>query len=132
MWKRLFFESGELEPSATESDALKRGRYLALGPAHCGACHTPRNLLGGRDTDRRFEGGVGPGGEKIPPITSEILSTRGWTSDDLIYALRTGIKPDGDVMGGTMAEVVRDGTRYWTDADLAAIAKYLMKMEVGR
>ena len=125
-WKRLFFDDGEFTPTADKSAAWNRGRYLAEGPGHCGACHTPRNPLGGRKTDAQYEGGKGPAGEKIPAITTAALRKAGWTKDDLIYALRTGIAPDGDLFGGSMAEVVRDGTQYWFDDDLRAIVEYLM------
>ncbi len=130
VWKAMYFDTQELEPVEDKSDAWNRGRYLARGPAHCGACHTPRNLLGARETAERYEGGVGPGGEKIPAITPGALSEKGWVHDDLVYALRTGIMPDGDVFGGSMVEVIRDGTQFWSDADLAALAEYLMDSEV--
>lgn len=131
VWKAMFFDNGQLDPVADKSEAWNRGRYLARGPAHCGACHTPRNLLGGRQTNQRYAGGVGPGAEKIPTITPEALTEKGWAKDDLVYALRTGIMPDGDVFGGSMVEVVRDGTRFWSDDDLAALVEYLMDSEVG-
>lgn len=129
-WQRMFFEAGELEPVPAKSEAWNRGRFLAQGPAHCGACHTPRNLLGGRIEARRYEGGVGPGGEKIPAITASALAERGWSREDLVYSLRTSVMPDGDSFGGSMAEVVGDGTRYWSDADLAALAEYIFDPEV--
>lgn len=129
LWKRLFFEPGRLEPIEGRSESWNRGRYLARGPAHCGACHTPRNLLGGRETGRRYAGAVGPGAEKIPPITPDALAAEGWAADDIVYALRSGIMPDGDVFGGAMAEVVRDGTRFWSDADLAALVEYILNPE---
>jgi mono/diheme cytochrome c family protein len=131
IWKIMFFDPRQLEPVEGKSEAWNRGRYLARGPAHCGACHTPRNLLGGRETDQRYGGGVGPESEKIPPITPEALVADGWTRDDLVYALRTGIMPDGDVFGGSMVEVVRDSTRFWSDTDLAALVEYLMDSEAG-
>lgn len=31
-----------------------------------------------------------------------------------------------------MAEVIRDGTRYWSDADIAALVEYLMDPEKQR
>ncbi len=131
VWQRMFFEAGELDPVPAKSDSWNRGRVLAQGPAHCGACHTPRNLLGARIESQRYEGGEGPGGEKIPAITATVLEERGWTKEDLIYALRTGVMPDGDNFGGSMAEVVVDGTRYWTDADLSALAEYIFHPEVN-
>lgn len=131
VWQRMFFTEEPLKEISGKSDAWNRGRYLANGPAHCGACHTPRNLLGGRKTDQKYTGGKGTGGEKIPAITIETLKERKWSKDDLSYALRTGIKPDGDVFGGSMGEVVRDATRYWTDQDLDAIATYIMSEDIG-
>ncbi len=129
-WKRMFFEQEELQPASDRSEAWNRGRYLARGPAHCGACHTPRNALGARQKDRRYAGGVGPGDEKIPAITPEALARRGWTKDDLVFALRSGIMPDGDTFGGSMAEVVQESTQFWSDDDLAALAEYILDAEV--
>lgn len=128
-WKRLFFEPGQLAGAPGKSERWTRGRYLARGPGHCGACHTPRNALGGRETDRRYAGGTGPGDEKIPAITPPALEAEGWSKDTLIFALRSGMMPDGDVFGGSMAEVVRGGTRFWSDADLAALVDYIMDPE---
>ena len=45
-WKILFFRPSEFQRVAGKSDEWNRGAYLALGLSHCGACHTPRNLLG--------------------------------------------------------------------------------------
>ena len=126
----MFFEPEQLQPAPDRSEAWNRGRYLARGPAHCGACHTPRNALGAGQAERRYSGGIGPGDEKIPAITPEALTKRGWTKDDLIYALRSGIMPDGDTFGGSMAEVVRESTRFWSADDLTALAEYLSDAEV--
>ena len=130
-WKRLFLERGLIEPVADRTDAWNRGRYLAEAAAHCGACHTPRTWLGGRDLGRKYQGGNGPGGEKIPPITPTALSQAKWDADGLRYALRTGLTQSGDVFGESMAEVVRDGTRFWSDADIDAIVTYLMAPNPG-
>lgn len=133
MWKRLYFDPGPLAPAEGRvegrAESWTRGRYLAEAAAHCGACHTPRTLLGGRDPDRKFEGGTGPGDATVPAITPEALERAGWTADDLRYALRSGLTPSGDSLGGSMAEVIRDGTRYWSDADIAALVEYLMDPE---
>ena len=55
------------------------------------------------------------------------LHSAGWTVDDLAYALATGIKPDGDVFGGAMAEVIQDGSQFWSEGDLNAVAAYLLE-----
>lgn len=126
-WKRLYFEIGPLPSDPRRSGEWNRGRYLAEGPGHCGACHTPRGFLGGRIPEERYAGGEGPEEEKIPPITASALIEGGWDADDLAYALRTGLKPDGDVFGGSMAGVVREGTRYWLDSDLSALTTFILK-----
>ena len=49
IWKLMFLRDGwVLEGEVTPQVA--RGRYIAEALAHCGECHTPRNVLGGLDT----------------------------------------------------------------------------------
>ncbi|MBV1864503.1 MAG: hypothetical protein KUG74_08690 [Rhodobacteraceae bacterium] len=45
---------------------------------------------------------------------------------NLAYALETGILPDGDSFGGSMGEVVQNGTSFLSSEDLEAIATYIM------
>ncbi|MFC6673517.1 hypothetical protein [Marinobacterium aestuariivivens] len=40
--------------------------------------------------------------------------------------MSSGITPDGDVLGGSMGEVIRDGTGFLSAEDRKAIATYLM------
>lgn len=49
-----------------------------------------------------------------------------WDEYNLTHALRTGIAPEGDVFGGSMAELVKQGTAFPSDEDLAAMATYIM------
>ncbi len=126
-WQTLFLEPGPYKQDPDQSDAWNRGAFIVNGPGHCVACHTPRNLLGGLEEGSALEGGSGgPGGEKIPPITGEALREAGWTAEDIAYALKTGLTPDGDSMGGSMGEVVSGATSQLTDEDRQAIATYLL------
>ena len=43
--------------------------------------------------------------------------------------LELGLLPNGDAFGGSMAEVVAEGTSFLTDADREAIATYLLDPE---
>jgi mono/diheme cytochrome c family protein len=130
LWRALFWEREPFQPERSKSDAWNRGKYIVEGPGHCGACHTPRNLLGAIRAGFDFQGAEGlPGGGKSPPITAARLKEKGWTIADLKYALKTGVLPDGDAFGGSMGEVVRDGTRFLSDEDLTAIATYLLDTE---
>lgn len=123
-WKNRFLSPGELAPDESRSEQWNRGRYLAEGPAHCGACHTPRGAMGGRDLSRRYQGGVEKVGSNGPDITVATLKANGWNEGDLAWSLRSGIMPDGDTYGSSMAEVVHHGTRFLSNADLAAIDAY--------
>lgn len=130
LWRAMFFDPGSFEPDPGRDELWNRGAYLVTGPAHCGACHTPRNPLGARNVEEALHGADRlPGGGKSPPITEEALRHDGWSRRDLVFALRTGLKPDGDSMGGSMGEVVREGTRFLSDEDLMAIATYLLPNE---
>ena len=127
VWKALFFRPGRYVPDPTRSEAWNRGRYLATGPAHCIACHTPRNLLGALETGQAFDGNRdgGPGG-RTPAITAEELRDEDYDTATLVDALKTGFTPGFDVLGGAMGEVIRDSTSHWADADLEALAAFLL------
>ena len=129
-WQTLFFEPGPFRPIPHRSKLWNRGAYVVTGPGHCVECHTPRNALGGLDRNRLLSGAsAGPDGEKAPAITRDSKSFAKWSSGDLFFALRFGLKPDGDSFSGSMGEVVRDGTAYLSDADLQAITDYLFSPE---
>lgn len=126
-WKNLFFRPQRFEPDAYRSELSNRGAYLATGPGHCVACHSPRNLLGAIEGGRELTGNPagGPGG-RTPAITRAALQAEGYDATTLVEALKTGFTPNFDVLGGAMGEVVRDSTSQWSDADLEAVATYLM------
>ncbi|MEX3316968.1 cytochrome c [Sulfitobacter sp. PS-8MA] len=131
-WRALFNRDPETEPIPGKSDVWNRGRKLVRGAAHCGACHTGRNLAGGRMPDAVFAGNDDlPGGNKAPSILPSDLAAGGWTVRNLAYALKSGVTPSGDVFGGSMGEVVQNGTRFLTPADLEAIATYLLDSDVA-
>ena len=56
VWDALYFKEGEFKPDPQKSPAWNRGAFLVDGPAHCGACHTPKTFLGGDKTDQYLQG----------------------------------------------------------------------------
>ena len=88
--------------------------------------------MGGRNIALKFQGGVGPGAEKVPAVTLDALTSDGWTEDDLKFAFRTGLTPKGDSLGGSMAKVIREGTRFWSDDDIDALTTYLLNLEKAK
>lgn len=127
-WKALFFEQGDNRLIAGKSPSWNRGRYLVNGPSHCGECHTPRNFLGGLQQSARLAGNPkGPNGERIPSlIYSDRNKFSKWSVGDIRFGLETGMKPDGDFLGGSMGEVITNITSKLTQDDLKAITEYLM------
>lgn len=127
LWRALHFDAAPPPQDPARSEAWNRGAWIVEGPGHCGACHTPRGLLGGQDADDALTGSSdGPGGSKVPAITAAALAEKGWTADSLATALQTGLGRSGDAFGGGMGEVVRHSTAWLTPADRAAIAAYLL------
>lgn len=111
--------------------AQARGKYLVqLGG--CTDCHTPGHFLGRPDM-ARFLGGsdVGievPGlGIFVPPnLTPDNDTGLGtWTKDEIVTAIRTGVRPDGRILAPIMPW---RGYASLTDSDAAAIAEYLRSL----
>lgn len=120
-WK-LLFESRDWVLQGDLTPEQERGRYLVEALAHCGECHTPRNALGGLQRDAWLSGAPDPAGKgRVPNITPAGLD---WSEGEIVAMLQSGFTPDYDVVGGEMAEVVRN-TSQLSDEDRAAIAAYL-------
>jgi len=128
IWKALYFSDGQFQPRPEKSQAWNRGAYLVNGPGHCVECHTPRTLLGGLEAEATLEGTAkSPDGEKVPNITNHPTAGIGqWGEMDVAFLLQMGLTPDGDSVGGSMGEVVRDGTSHFTQDDIAAVSTYLL------
>lgn len=126
-WQQLFFAPERFAPDPAKPPGWNRGAYLANAVAHCGECHTPRNLAGALDRARPLVGSEqGPEGELAPNITPDDDTGIGrWTRTDLVWFLQTAGKPDGDDATGLMKEVIDEGYTHVPDADLQAIAEYL-------
>lgn len=124
IWDALYFTDGAYKPDPEKSAAWNRGAYLVNGPAHCGACHTPKTSLGG-DRTRQLLQGADIQGWYAPNITADVtLGIGRWTSDDLVTYLRTGHNRI-TAATGPMAEVVALSSSQMTESDLNAIATYL-------
>ena len=122
-WKWLFFDAGPLAPDPAKSEQVNRGRYLVDALGHCGECHTPRNFLGG-PRKSRYLGGAKLGDDvNAPNITPTRLKKYG--PAELRDILTSGLYADGDVMGETMSEVVKNTTSQLTAPDLDALIAYL-------
>jgi mono/diheme cytochrome c family protein len=122
-WNFLFFDNSGFRPDPAQSPGWNRGRYLVQGPAHCAACHTAKNLLGG-DTRAYLQGGK-LGDWFAPEIAGNPHVGLGqWSVGDITRYLATGSN-DKAVASGPMAEAIEHSTQHLTAVDLQAIATYL-------
>jgi mono/diheme cytochrome c family protein len=122
-WNTLFFKAGPFVPRADKDATWNRGAYLVEGPMHCGACHTPKNLLGG-DKDAVLTGYTLQGWF-APNLTPDVRTGLGtWSNDDIVAYLKTGQNRMA-AASGLMGEEVSLSSSKMTDADLRAIAAYL-------
>jgi mono/diheme cytochrome c family protein len=134
-WKSMFFESARFTPRQDRSAEWNRGAYLVEALGHCGACHSPRNLLGAEKTDQAMAGGWYydkiPGGVvrrwSAVNLTQAQSGLRAWSIGDLTSYLKTG---HGTRAGsfGPMNEVIENSTRNLSDADVRAMAVYLKSL----
>eukprot|EP00913_Durusdinium_trenchii_P021380 g20093.t1 len=123
-WKLLYFNDQPRVALATADDKVKRGQYLVEGPGHCGECHTPRNALGGFESDRWLAGGPNPEGKGTIPNITPGGDIGSWSEAEIVEYLQTGFTPEFDSVGGSMVEVQRN-IAHLPKADIEAIAAYL-------
>ena len=133
-WRWLFFDRAAGAGESGEDERLARGRYLVETLGHCAECHTPRNMLGALKPGLHMAGSrYGPGGISVPNITPDAATGIGsWSEVDLAFFLRTGFTPYGDDVQGEMREAIDDGLRHLTQADLEAMAAYLLALPAIR
>ena len=122
-WKLLFLHKGPYVADAAQSPEWNRGRYLAEGLAHCGACHTPRNRFGAERRDARFGGGEAEGWNAYP-INAASPAPVPWDADALTAFLRQGWHPVHGTARGPMSPVTTDLGSV-PEADARAIAVYV-------
>ncbi len=126
------FAPRETPPPTAPTSGVARGEYLVRAVGHCGECHTPRGMTQAVDNSRFLAGnpkGKGPEGKEVPNITPDKATGIGdWTEEQIAEFVGTGNKPDGDVAGGLMGEVIQGSSAGFKDlskADRLAIARYL-------
>ena len=132
-WNMLFLDSEPYVSDGSKSAEWNRGAYLVKGPAHCGACHTPRNRLGAEIQDRFLQGGLltditGPR-QKLRSwyavdLTPSANGLGNWSKSDLMTYLKSGVSAVGTTFG-PMNEVIGNSTRHLQDEDIEAIVTYL-------
>ncbi len=122
-WKLLFLHHGAFRSDPSQSDDWNRGAYLVEGLGHCGACHTPRNVLGAEKRGEEYAGGESDGWI-APALNAASPAAVPWDAKRLHDFLRNGFDDLHGVAAGPMAPVV-DNLSHVGDGDVRSIATYV-------
>jgi len=112
---------------AVSAEQLQRGQYLVEHVAMCIQCHTPRTAQGELDSARLFQGAPIPIPTPFPMqpwafAAPKIAGLPGWTVDDAIRLLQTGIGARGYAPRPPMPPF------RMTQEDAAAVVAYLKSL----
>ena len=124
-WAALFNPDTRFQPDTSKSPEWNRGAYLAEALAHCGECHTPRNLAFALDNRRKFAGAVTAGWRAFNISSDKSTGVGGWSDDDLAAYLSTGHASGHGTASGPMGEVVDHSFSRMAAEDVRAMMAYL-------
>ncbi len=123
VWKAIYFRDRRFRPDATQTAIWNRGAYLAEGIAHCGACHTPRGVLGAEKSNEAYNGAPVEGWHAYA-INATSPAPMPWTEEALEFYLRHGWQEHHGVARGPMAPVAMNLATA-PGEDVKAIATYI-------
>jgi alcohol dehydrogenase (quinone), cytochrome c subunit len=131
-WDLIFAPRSSYAVKPGHDAAWNRGAYLVQGPAHCGACHTPRGLGQQEkaldESSPKYLAGAEIDGWFAPSLRGERRTGLGdWSDQDIVDFLKRGHNQTGSPFG-SMIDVVNNSTSYMSDADIRAVATYLKSL----
>jgi mono/diheme cytochrome c family protein len=132
LWNAVFLEKGVYRSKAGQDVAWNRGAYLIQGLGHCGSCHTPRGIAfqekGLDESSSAYLTGGLLDNWFASNLTGEHNTGLGrWSEQDVATFLKTGANAHASAFG-SMTSVINNSTQALSDADVAAMARYLKSL----
>src|ERR1700675_544946 len=124
-WSALFNPDTRFQPDTSKSPEWNRGAYLAEALAHCGECHTPRNLAFALDNRQKFAGAVTAGWRAFNISSDKGAGVGAWTDAELASYLSTGHAAGHGTASGPMGEAVDQSFSRMPSEDIRAMVAYL-------
>jgi mono/diheme cytochrome c family protein len=124
-WSAVFNPDTRFAPDTSKSPEWNRGAYLVEALAHCGDCHTPRNLAFALDNRKKFAGAVTAGWRAFNISSDKSTGVGSWKDEDLAAYLSTGHAMGHGAASGPMGEAVDHSLSRLTPEDIRAIVAYL-------
>ena len=125
VWSGLFNAEQRFQPNPARSPEWNRGAYVSEALAHCGECHTPRNLLFALNNRKKFGGAV-TAGWRAYNITADAKTGVGDWNDEITAAyLAQGHAAGHGTASGPMGEAVDESLSQMAPEDVRAVVTYL-------
>src|SRR5712675_444060 len=120
-WSALFNPDARFAPDTSKSPQWNRGAYLAEALAHCGECHTPRNLAFALDNRQKFAGALTAGWRAFNISSDKTTGVGAWRDDDLVSYLSIGHADGHGTASGPMGEAVDHSLSKLAPEDIRAV-----------
>ena len=124
-WSWAFNPDMRFAPNIAKSAEWNRGAYIAEALAHCGECHTPRNLAFALDNRRKFAGAVAAGWRAYDITSDRDMGIGSWSDEELFAYLAKGHAMGRGTASGPMGEAVDHSFSQMEPADIRALVTYL-------
>ena len=130
LWKWIALDDAVWVADPQQSESWNRGSYLVNSAGHCNECHTPRSVFMAPDFSRKFMGGPHPEGRGIVPSLRDLAGRKRYKdAADLVLAFQNGEELGYDKMNAGGMGDVRRNLAMLPEADLKAIAEYVMGLK---
>jgi mono/diheme cytochrome c family protein len=124
-WSMAFNPNTRFTPNTARSPEWNRGAYLAEALAHCGECHTPRNLAQALNNRRKYAGAVTAGWKAFNVSSDKDTGIGSWSDDEVAAYLATGHAKSRGTAAGPMGEAVDQSFSTMTPGDIHALVAYV-------
>jgi mono/diheme cytochrome c family protein len=124
-WSSLFNADTRFLPNNAQSAAWNRGAYITEALAHCGECHTPRNLAFAVDNRKKFAGAMTAGWRAFNVTPDKNTGIGGWTDDEIFAYLAKGHALGRGTAAGPMGEAVDQSFSQMVPDDIHAVISYV-------
>jgi mono/diheme cytochrome c family protein len=125
IWSGIYNANKRFEPDTEQTAEWNRGAYVAEALAHCGECHTPRNLAFALNNRKKFGGALTAGWRAYNISSDKDTGVGAWQDEDLLQYLATGHAAGHGSAAGPMGEAVDESFSQLTPDDVRALLVYL-------
>ncbi|HEY1962367.1 MAG TPA: cytochrome c [Rhizomicrobium sp.] len=125
IWSWMFNANQRFQPHPDRSPQWNRGAYIVEALAHCGECHTPRNLAFASNNRRKFAGAVTAGWRAYNISSDGSTGVGAWSDRDLLAYMATGHATGHGTASGPMGEAVGASFSAMAPEDIRSVVAYL-------